>query len=281
MDYKETIDDCKEKIKNSDLSILEEVDLKNHYQIKIENIGTLRIYNGKKKTTIDYSQIPAHFKKRIMDIIQPPNKDKVLGIDESGKGDFFGPLVIASAYVEDESILRSQGIMDSKRLNDEKILRLYEIIKKSCYTNVIKISPKKYNELYEDIGNLNELLAWGHAKVIENSLHDVKPDYAVSDQFAKEDVLKSKLQKNSKNIKLIQRTKAEELTSVAAASIVARAEFVLALQKLSFEYGMELPLGAGNNVIEAGKEFVKKFGEKELKKVCKLHFSTADKIRQI
>ena len=215
-----------------------------------------------------------------MDLIEPPSGDKVLGIDESGKGDFFGPLVIASGYVEDESKIRAMGVKDSKMLNDEKILQLAGKIKKKCYYNVVKIDPEKYNQLYANIGNLNKLLAWGHAQVIENSLEHVQPDYAISDKFAKEHEIISQLKEKGKKIKLVQQTKAEKYISVAAASIVARAEFVLSLQKLSFKYGMELPLGAGENVLTAGKEFVKKYGIEELNKVCKTHFSTYKKIIQ-
>ena len=186
MDYEQTISDSKDKLRSAGLTYnLNESEKLT--QIKIKSIGNLRIYNGKKKVTIDYSQVPLHFKQRIMDIIEPPSGDKILGIDESGKGDFFGPLVIASAYVEDESKLRAMGIKDSKTLNDEKILVLAEKIKKMCYINVVKINPEKYNELYDKIGNLNKLLAWGHAQVIENSLADIMPDFVVSDKFAKDE----------------------------------------------------------------------------------------------
>jgi ribonuclease HIII len=279
MDYIEIIKNCKTKLTAADLKFSEK-DFKTFYILQIQNIGPLRIYNGKKKVTIDYSQIPVQFKQRIMDLIEPPSGDLVLGIDESGKGDFFGPLVIASGFVEDESKIRAMGVKDSKMLNDEKILVLAGKIKKKCFYNVIKISPEKYNQLYTNIGNLNKLLAWGHAQVIENSLEHVKPDYAISDKFAKDDEIISQLKEKGKKIKLVQQTKAEKYVSVAAASIIARAEFVLSLQKLSFKYGMQLPLGAGENVIIAGKKFVKKYGIEELKKVCKIHFSTYQKVIQ-
>ncbi len=274
MQYEDAIGQARKRFKEAGLNILSEKDLKTSHHFKLENVGTLRIYKGKKKTTIDYSQIPAHFRERVMDAIEPPIKDRVLGIDESGKGDFFGPLVIAGVFVEDEKKLRSLGIKDSKTLKDERILELAKEIKRRCFVDVVKISNERYNRLYDDIGNLNSLLAWGHAKVIENSLGHVDPDYAISDKFASEDVLASRLQQRGKKIELVQRVRAEENIAVAAASIIARAEFVLALQKLSFRYGMELPLGAGKNVLEAAKGFSSKFGMDELKKVCKRHFRT-------
>src|SRR5256884_3885728 len=97
------------------------------------------------------------------------------GVDESGKGDFFGPLVIAGVYV-DRGIARElldAGIVDSKRIgSDTRIRSLAETIRKSSLglVETVLIGPAKYNELYEKFGNLNKLLGWGHARVIENLL---------------------------------------------------------------------------------------------------------------
>ena len=128
------------------------------------------------------------------------------GIDESGKGDFFGPLVIAGAYT-DKNLARSlidAGINDSKKISDSKIKKLSKIIKESSGIEyeIILISPEKYNELYSKIGNLNNLLAWGHAKCIEN-LCQKKPECqrALSDQFAKSSVLESSLGNKGQKIK--------------------------------------------------------------------------------
>ena len=121
---------------------------------------------------------------------------------------------------------------------------------------------------------LAKLLAWGHATAIENILKQREVDYVISDKFADEKVLEAELGDLGKKVKLKQRVRAESNTSVAAASIIARAEFVQGLQRLSFKYGMELPLGAGDQVIKAGKEFIKKFDRKELAKVSKIHFKT-------
>jgi len=245
--------------------------------LKIKNIGVLRLYHTKKGTSIDYSQLPAHFKERIMDIVEPLNDEKVIGVDEAGKGDYFGPMVAVAAYVEDSKKLRAMGVVDSKRLKDEKIIILAEEIKKKCPVSIVKLNPERYNSMQKDM-NLNSMLAWCHAKAIENLLKDHQPDYVLSDKFADESVLQSKLGELGKQVKLVQRTKAESNTAVAAASIVARAEFVLSLQQLSFKYGMELPLGAGKKVDVAGKIFIKQHSKDELVKVAKLHFITTQKI---
>ena len=202
------------------------------------------------------------------------------GIDESGKGDFFGPLVIAGAYTN-KALTRSlidAGVTDSKKVSDKKIQKLSHIIKNSpgIKYDIIVISPSKYNELYKSIGNLNKLLAWGHSKCIEN-LCTKKPDCqrALSDQFAKSSVLESSLGKMGKNINLEQRTKAEEDVAVATASILARNHFVEWMDLASKQYNIEIPKGASMKVKEAGDFLVKSHGIGVLSKIAKLHFKTA------
>ena len=202
------------------------------------------------------------------------------GIDESGKGDFFGPLVIAGAYTN-KALTRSLidvGVTDSKKVSDKKIQKLSHIIKNSpgIKYDIIVISPSKYNELYKSIGNLNKLLAWGHSKCIEN-LCTKKPDCqrALSDQFAKSSVLESSLGKMGKTINLEQRTKAEEDVAVATASILARNHFVEWMDLASKQYNIEIPKGASMKVKEAGDFLVKSHGIGVLSKIAKLHFKTA------
>ena len=202
------------------------------------------------------------------------------GIDESGKGDFFGPLVIAGAYTN-KALTRSlidSGVTDSKKVSDKKIQKLSHIIKNSpgIEYDIIVISPSKYNEIYKSIGNLNKLLAWGHSKCIEN-LCAKKPDCqrALSDQFAKSSVLESSLGKMGKNINLEQRTKAEEDVAVATASILARNHFVEWMDSASKQYNIEIPKGASMKVKEAGDFLVKAYGVGVLSKIAKLHFKTA------
>lgn len=130
-----------------------------------------------------------------------------IGVDESGKGDYFGYLTIAAVYVDEktENILNSHGVKDSKRLSDLQIKKLSSIIKKACEYNIVKISPEKYNKLYEKFGSLNKLLAWGHARSIENLLDKVNCDLVITDKFAEERVLKEYLMDKGKKVKILQK----------------------------------------------------------------------------
>lgn len=199
-----------------------------------------------------------------------------IGIDESGKGDFFGPLVVAGVLIDENSAktLQNAGVLDSKKLNDKKILELENLIKQVSTFDIIAISPLKYNELYSKFKNLNRLLAWGHSTVLENILTKKSCDTAISDKFADEKVILSALKERGKNIRLIQQTKAESDTAVAAASVLARAEFVKRVSNLSAQYEINLPKGASSLVLEAGRKFVQKYGKDEVKNVGKLHFKT-------
>ncbi|MCP4849827.1 MAG: ribonuclease HIII [Verrucomicrobiaceae bacterium] len=202
------------------------------------------------------------------------------GIDESGKGDFFGPLVVAGAYTDRDSArtLLDAGVMDSKKIADPKIKKLASLIRKTPGLDheVIMIGPEKYNELYKKIGNLNKLLAWGHAAVIEK-LCAKRPDCqrALSDQFANPSRLRSALGKNGREIQLQQRTKAESDITVAAASILARDKFVWWIEQASVKYGLTVPKGASSTVRETAGKLVEKHGKDILFDIAKTHFRTA------
>jgi ribonuclease HIII len=157
---------------------------------------------------------------------------------------------------------------------DRKPLELGADIKTICRHGVIAIGPQKYNELYGKIRNLNRLLAWGHAKALETLLERVSCERAISDQFGDERLILNALQEKGRRIVLEQRTKAESDLAVAAASIVARAEFLLRLKRLSDEIGTVLPKGASPAVELAGRMVVKKHGQERLGTVAKLHFKT-------
>lgn len=203
-----------------------------------------------------------------------------IGIDESGKGDYFGPLVIAAVFV-DATTQRELALMqarDSKKISDGRILEMAPDIKTICPHSVIAIGPQKYNELYAKIKNLNRLLAWGHAKALENLLERVTCERAISDQFGDERLILNALQEKGRKIVLEQRTKAESDLAVAAASILARAEFLLRLKRLSDEVGTTLPKGASSSVELAAKMIVKKHGRERLGTVAKLHFKTTQAV---
>jgi ribonuclease HIII len=207
-----------------------------------------------------------------------------LGVDESGKGDFFGPLVIAGVYV-DRAIARKlldARVQDSKRIgSDARIRALAQLIRKTAdgLIETVLIGPQKYNELYEKFGNLNKLLGWGHARVIENLLAK-KPDCprALSDQFADERVVKQSLLRHGRKIDIEQRTKAESDIAVAAASILAREAFINWLERRGKELGLRLERGVSANVKETARKFVEKSGPEALREVAKVHFRTAHEI---
>ena len=203
-----------------------------------------------------------------------------IGIDEAGKGDYFGPLVIAAAGVspENEVKLKSIGVADSKILADKNVIGIANSIKKICPNNIVVIGPQKYNELYDKIGNLNNLLAWGHARALENILKHDNFKTAISDKFTSKDTLKKTLMDKGRKIELIERHRAESDTAVAAASILARAEFIKRLDILSIQLGLQLPKGCSEKVLSAGRDLVKKFGKEKLGEYAKLHFKTTVKI---
>lgn len=207
-----------------------------------------------------------------------------LGIDESGKGDFFGPLVIAGVYVDADIArrLKTAGVMDSKRISsDTRIAQLAAAIRAvpGIAYEVVSIGPDRYNELYEKMGNLNHLLAWGHAKVIELLL-EKRPDCprALSDQFANPAVLERALQERGRRIDLVQRTKAESDPAVAAASILAREKFVTWLASETGRLGFELPKGVSTAVKNAARRIADAEGTHMLPRYAKMHFRTAGEV---
>jgi ribonuclease HIII len=203
------------------------------------------------------------------------------GVDESGKGDFFGPLVIAGVYV-DRGIARQfmeAGIQDSKRIgSDARIRALADVIRKTqgAIADTVVIGPERYNDLYEKFGNLNSLLGWGHARVIENLLAK-RPDCprALSDKFADARVIERSLLQRGREIKLEQRTKAESDLAVAAASIIAREAFISWLDAKSKALGIKLGRGVSATVKQTGRDLVAKNGPGILREVAKVHFRTA------
>ncbi len=212
-----------------------------------------------------------------MSELRSHNQIERIGIDESGKGDYFGPLVIAAVFVDatTQGELRLMEVRDSKKISDGRVLEMAPDIKTICPHSVIAIGPQKYNELYAKIKNLNRLLAWGHAKALETLLErGITCERAISDQFGDERLILSALQEKGQKISLEQRPKAESDLAVAAASILARAEFLIRLKRLSSEVGTTLPKGASPAVELAAKMIIKKHGRDRLGTVAKLHFKT-------
>ena len=203
-----------------------------------------------------------------------------IGTDESGKGDFLGPLVIAGACVDEAAakIFIDAGIKDSKKITDKKILTLAPIIKKYAKYSIIAITNSRYNQLYSQIKNLNKLLAWGHARAIENILETTDCKYALSDQFGDESLIKSALMKKGREIRLEQMVRAERDIAVAAASVLARAAFIERIKDMETTYGLSFPKGCAPLVKDVGRNFIQKFGKERLPEVCKTHFKTYKEI---
>lgn len=204
-----------------------------------------------------------------------------IGCDESGKGDYFGPLVIAAVCVDasSETHLQAMGVRDSKLLTDTRILEMTEKIKKLCPSVVVPVEPKRYNELYAKTGNLNRLLAWGHAWTLEQLLEKAPCQLAIIDQFGDPSYVLKALREKGRQITIEQHTHAEEDTAVAAASILARARFVQMLKQLSKSAGVTLPKGASDpSIVAVGRSIVARGGQEQLAEFAKLHFKTTEAI---
>ena len=202
-----------------------------------------------------------------------------IGTDEAGKGDYSGDLVVAGVFLDaaGEQRARALGVTDSKKLSDARAKALAREIERAFPHNIVRISPEKYNELYAKMGNLNRLLAWAHARVIENLLASTGAQLVVSDQFGNVEVLHNALLRESRQVQLIQLTHGERDLAVAAASILARATFLTRLAALSKDAGIALPKGA-THVLPAGHEVYRQGGRELLGRVAKLHFRTTDEI---
>ena len=217
--------------------------------------------------------------------LDPSLLDARIGVDESGKGDFFGPLCVAAVYVN-KSVLnawKTVGIRDSKSVgSDAQIVHLNRAIRETpgCQVSVIAIGNEAYNRLHVRHGSVNTVLAWGHARAIENLLErgpllNPPPVRAISDQFASsKTTVERALMTLGKGIELVQRHRAEEDMAVAAASIVARNEYLQRMKNLEKEFSMPLPRGASAAVEEAARKLVERHGSEVLPRVCKMHFRT-------
>lgn len=203
-----------------------------------------------------------------------------IGTDESGKGDYFGPLVVAGVKLDSTSASKVAllGVRDSKTLSDAAIRRLGLELIHQVPNAVVAIGPERYNQLYTEMQNVNTLLAWGHARCIENILEKSEAILAIADQFGDEKYIKTALMHRGRTLKLEQRPHAEEDLAVASASILARLGFVTRLEKLSREAGFELPKGAGLEVEIAAKRLVASKGTDALSRFVKIHFRTTSRV---
>lgn len=205
---------------------------------------------------------------------------RVIGVDESGKGDFFGPLVVAGFLCADSDLqkLKDLGVRDSKMISEGKLIELDRKLRAE-YPHQIEITfPAEYNRQYKLIRNLNKLLAARHADAIENLLKQEPADLAISDKFGKSHLIEEELHRRRIDIPLTQLVRGEKIPQVAAASILARAAFLRAGSELAREYDVDLPRGAAAHVDAAGREIVKKHGIEILSRLAKLHFKNYQRV---
>ena len=263
-----------------------------------ENVRELiRVYqNTKGKITLDLSQISdtdlknnlAAFETTIITktnkktpgnyyIFAPP----LIGTDEAGKGDYFGPLCAAAVYADKEqySQLQAAGVKDSKQLNDTKIALLAKEIIKICPQHYIaSVSNQTFNTLYKKTHNINAILGSLHGKAIRAVLSKINCRNILVDRFGKKQWVENQLK--GYDVCLEQEPKAEQNTVVAAASILARNAFVEHIHNMSATYALRFPLGASAYVDTIGKEFVKKYGLEQLAEVAKISFKNTERIRE-
>lgn len=267
---------------------------------------TLNIYSGKKGVSITVGgSARSPLRKRVEELLAVPAPGKPvdgqadlgikdyegfdghwIGTDESGKGDFFGPLVVAAVMVDQqtEKILSDRGVKDCKALSDDKVRAFAAAIREICSGRYVELEliPSHYNRLYNNFRsegkNLNQLLAWAHARAIEDLLEKHSCRFAIIDQFADERLVLSRLFDKGKNLTLLQAHRAERNIAVAAASVLARDRFLAGLDRIRREYGIELPKGASAAVIDAGRRFAAAHGRQELQNAAKLHFKTMEQI---
>ncbi len=197
-----------------------------------------------------------------------------IGIDESGKCDCFGPLVVCAVYVNElvGQRLITLGVRDSKKVkNEQRILTMAGMIQECCPHAIVCIEPLQYQDLYHQLGNENKLLAQAHAQALEQVLEQSPCSYAIADQFGKASLLQEALLPMGRQVRLEQRPRAEEDVAVAAASIVARATFLQWLKQHSGRVGKELPKGsATSSTNKVAHAILAESGEEVLAEVVKL-----------
>ena len=229
------------------------------------------------------------------DVLDPGRSSAHGGSDESGKGDFFGPLVVACCYTDEtlSAAMREMGVRDCKQMTDKAVLavgaKLRQLLGPNRYA-VVKIGPAAYNRLYAKIKNINRLLAWAHGTCIEELLEKQQAcPKVVVDQFAPtEATIRRALKERGKKIVVEQRHRAEDDIAVAAASVMARAEFLRAIAAMAVEDGPipvdkvpldMIPRGSSDpRVRQLAEEMVRKHGPTWLMNHCKAHFQTTDKV---
>ena len=207
----------------------------------------------------------------------------MVGSDESGKGDYFGPLVVAAvaAGPDQAAPLAQAGVKDSKKMSDGSVLRAAAAIRTICKHAVRALSPEQYNARHEAEGNVALFLATMHGEAAAAALKSApESERVVIDQFTSVERLETALRKEGVDLPLEIRHRAEDNLAVAAASVLARAEFLIGLKELSYAHGLELPKGAGANVDRVARQIFEDGGMDALASIAKIHFKTTAKVTE-
>lgn len=247
------------------------------YKISRKNLSII-IYTSN-KVVIQGKDADIYFEmfKPIDNIILPQ-----AGSDEVGTGDFFGPICVCAAFIDEQTFdkIYDLNLTDSKQLNDEYILKVAPTLIKKVKHSLLILDNEKYNQVIKE-NNMNVIKAKLHNQAYINLQKKIKklPELIIIDDFCGEDKYYQYL-KGEKSIKNITfETKAEsKYLSVAIASMISRYAFLTKMSELSSKYRMTFPKGASNLVDEFTKTFVEKYGNDELKKVAKINFKNAKRI---
>ncbi len=292
---KKHIRNLKKLVSNSNLSTDEIILKQYNYEFNVaydKSTVKVLVYFGKKgvKTILQGDEKSDLYKKvkniisdeLMLELVDPELKEpeEYIGTDECGKGDFFGPLVVAAVFVNahtKKNLLRI-GVKDSKDLSDYQISLLAKEIKKIVADNftIVSINPKKYNEVYERFGNLNSLLNWAHSKALSNLFDKIDCKTVITDKFSNKDLDISSLSKHS-DVEFIQETKAEKYVGVAAASIIAREGFLHWFENKE-RIGLNLPKDCSIETEVFAKKLLNSISKEKLNELAKLHFKTFKKI---
>jgi len=288
----------KQKLTNLGLQVSELTTKNFNYEIIVnnnkENVKVL-VYFGKKgvKTVLQGNKEAEIYKQVFNQLFgeglfeennnsDEINFDEYIGTDESGKGDYFGPLVTAAVYTNKQISyeLEQIGVKDSKLIPDNEIKKIEVDLKKIVKDkyDIITINPEKYNSLFEQFKNLNKILAWAHTKAIQNLIDNVSCKNVISDKFGNEFFIKSELSKKNIDINIYQTTKGERFIGVAAASVLARAKVIDWFKTKSKEIGFEIPKGAGEQVNLIAQKILQKTNKEYLSKMIKFHFKNSHNI---
>jgi ribonuclease HIII len=211
----------------------------------------------------------------------PTLDEPVAGSDESGKGDYFGPLVVAAVVAEPSQVeeLHRAGVKDGKKLSDGAIKRAAFAVRNTCPHAVRILNPTEYNERHAEEGNVALFLSTLHAEAIAEAVAAAERcERVVIDQFTFSERLETALEKQGIDLPVEIRPRAEDNPAVAAASVLARAEFLVGLSDLGYEQGLELPKGASAKVEKVAREIYQAGGMEALRAVAKVHFKATKRV---